>query len=93
MPSVPQVHLVTELASERSQVGTLQLEVANIKKREVDLRQQLESMVDSSQSHREEFSSLRADKAGQSQQACQWPLYSLYRLILFELTLYFAIFS
>ena len=61
---VLQVQMATELSSASAQLAALQLELGELRKKEGDLRQQLQSSSSTSTAHREELERLRLQTTG-----------------------------
>ena len=61
---VLQVQMATELSSASAQLATLQLELGELRKKEGELRQQLQSSSSTSIAHKEELERLRLQTTG-----------------------------
>ena len=58
------MQLATDLAMATAQIGSLQLEIAAVRKKEAELRTQLESTLTSDDRKETEFSTLKVQFAG-----------------------------
>ena len=59
--------MATELSSSSAQLATVQLELGELRRREGELRQQLQSSSSTSSTHREELDRLRLQRTGEGE--------------------------